>query len=173
MTTLTVLCEGATEKNFVVKTLSPHLKNRNVFVKPIDLGGNISVRKLHNQINSTLKSGRGHEYVTTMIDLYGLGKFPGNEARPNETARVRVVRIQDALFDEFPNPNFIPYIQLHEFEALVLVDTEKIRVAFPDGEAETGIAVLNKSIGDTEPELVNESVDTAPSIMTPRIRTAT
>lgn len=66
-----------------------------------------------------------------MLDLYALGHFPGNEHQSSEHVRTRVKRIEQSLLDKFPNPNFIPYIQLHEFEALVLVDPEKISVAFP------------------------------------------
>lgn len=98
-----------------------------------------------------------------MIDLYRLGKLPGNTRIADEHPRDCARRIQSALFDKFPNPNFIPYIELHEFEALVLVDVNKIAVAFPDGEATEGIRTLKLSIGDAEPELVDEGLDTAPS----------
>ena len=98
-----------------------------------------------------------------MLDLYRLGKFPGNAPEPKEDVRARVKRIQRLLFDAFPNPNFIPYIQLHEFEALVLVDISKIPVAFPDGEADKCTSKLKTSIGQTEPELVNDGPNTAPS----------
>lgn len=163
MVTLTILCEGATEKNFVVLTLAPHLKNFNVFAKPVNLGGTQNLKGLHIQINSSLRSRRDHEYITTMLDLYGLGKLPGNTPKPGETARKRVERIENSLFEEFPYPNFVPYIQLHEFEALVLVDIDKILTAFPDGEVDRGIIALKASVGTTEPEMVNEHPDSAPS----------
>jgi hypothetical protein len=161
--TLTILCEGATERNFVVKTLAPHLRRRNIFAKPIDLGGTPTMASLHSQVNNALQSRRIHEFVSTMLDLYRLGNFPGNEPLVGEPVRVRVKRIEESLFKKFPNPNFIPYIQLHEFEALVLVDVDKIPVAFPDGEADNAIQVLKTSIGDAEPELINELPNTTPS----------
>ncbi|CAN5533160.1 DUF4276 family protein [soil metagenome] len=163
MVTVTILCEGATERNFVVTTLAPHLRKRNIFAKPIDLGGTPTVGSLHGQVNNALHSRRNHEYVSTMLDLYRLGNFPGNEPQAGEHVRGRVQRIEQSLFEKFPNPNFLPYIQLHEFEALVLVDVDKIPVAFPDGEADHAIKGLKASIGNTEPELINEHANTAPS----------
>lgn len=70
---LTILCEGATERNFVVQTLRPYLREFKVFVKPIDLGGSQSISSFKKQVNNALQTRRQHEYVTTMIDLYGLG----------------------------------------------------------------------------------------------------
>src|SRR5437879_3188755 len=106
MLTLTLLCEGATERNFVVKTLTPHLRRLNIHAKPISLGGTPTLVGLHNQINSALSSRRSHEFVSTMLDLYRLGNFPGNEARPGEPVRLRVSRVEDLLCKRFPNPNF-------------------------------------------------------------------
>ncbi len=163
MVSLTVLCEGATEQKFIATTLAPHLKMRDVFAKPINLGGTPTLAALHKQIDSALRSRRSHEYVTTMLDLYRLGNLPGNDRRSGESMRERISRIEHSLLEAFPNPNFIPYIQLHEFESLVLVDVDKIPMAFPDGEADNKITSLKKSIGDTEPELVNEQPDSAPS----------
>ena len=163
MPSVTILCEGATEQNFVVKTLVPHLRNRNIFAKAINLRGTQTVASLHVQVNNALQSRRDHEYVSTMLDLYRLGHFPGNEARPGENVRIRVKRIEDDLFEKFPNPNFIPYIQLHEFEALVLVDADIIPVAFPDGEADGAIEALKRSYRGMEPELINENPNSAPS----------
>jgi hypothetical protein len=163
MVTLTILCEGATERNFVTKTLSQHLRRANIFVKPIDLGGTPTVAALHDQINSALRSRRDHEYVSMMVDLYRLGRFPGNKPVAGESARSRVKRIERSLSTKFPNPNFIPYIQLHEFEALVLVDVERIPIAFPDGEADRAIIKLKADIGESEPELVDDHPNTSPS----------
>ena len=160
---LTVLCKGATERNFVVKTLAPHLRLRSVVAKPVDLGGTPSMASLHNQINNALADRRDHVFVTTMLDLYRLGNFPGNEAQTGEHVRTRIARIESALSARFANPNFIPYIQLHEFEALIFVDVEKIPIAFPDGEADHAVAKLKSLVGDIEPELINERPNHAPS----------
>lgn len=163
MATLTVLCEGATEQNFVHRVLKTHLIAMNTYPAPVDLGGRPTLSNLHRQINDALQSRRSHEYVTTMLDLYQLGGYPGNQPNGAEPVRDRVKRIEQQLFELYPNPNFIPYIQMHEFEALIFADVDKIRTAFPDGEADSGIPTLRSGAAGIEPELIDEGVDTAPS----------
>jgi hypothetical protein len=53
--------------------------------------------------------------------------------------------------------------RFHEFEALVLVDVNKIPEVFPDGEADRAVSILKQSIGNAEPELIDDGPDTAPS----------
>ena len=47
----------------------------------------------------------------------------------------RVHRIESEMAERLPNPRFIPYVQVHEFEALVFVDLNQLVKPFPDGEA--------------------------------------
>lgn len=61
------------------------------------------------------------------------------------------------------SPRFLPYIQVHEFEALVLVDVSYLPAQFPDGEADGAPDKLRSLIGDTPPELVDDGARTAPS----------
>ena len=64
---------------------------------------------------------------TTMFDLYRLpNNFPSYETSSsiqNPYQRVRI--LEDALRTDLSDPRFIPYIQLHEFESLLLSDPEK------------------------------------------------
>lgn len=160
--TLTILCEGATERNFVVATLAPYLREKSIFAKPVNLGGTPNLSHLHRQINYALRSRRTHEHVSTMLDLYALGRLPGNEVREGEGPRDRVRRIEQELWKKFPTSNFIPYIQLHEFEALIFVDIAKIVEAFPDGEAEDAVDPLLRQMEGLEPELINCGESTHP-----------
>jgi hypothetical protein len=165
--TLRVLCEGLTESNFVSQVLMPHLRQRLVFPKAEPLRprmyGVVSFEKLRNAIKYDVGRSGEHEYVTTMIDLYKIGRYPGVERLPNETPIDRVRRIEHRMAEALPNPRFIPYVQLHEFETLVLVDPDRIPDQFPDGEAAGAPARLRAEIGDAEPELVNDGEQTAPS----------
>lgn len=165
--TLRVLCEGQTEQNFVAQVLGPHLKEFQVFAKPEFLiprrGGIVPFDTLRRAIKRDLGRSRSHEYLTTMIDLYGLGSYPGSDKQPAETVAVRVARIEAEMAEQLPNPRFIPYIQVHEFEALVLVDLNQIPSQFPDGEAKGAPERLRMSIGNTPPEDVDDGAQTAPS----------
>jgi len=166
-TTLRILCEGPTEVNFVSQVLGPHLSGLSVFAKPEPLRkgyfGIVSFDKLRRAVKADIGRSRAHEYVTTMIDLYGLGDYPGVEPRGGENARERVARIEREMAEELPSPRFLPYVQLHEFESLVLADVDRIPAEFPDGEADHAPEQLRASIGDIEPELVDDGHDSAPS----------
>jgi hypothetical protein len=165
--TLRVLCEGPTERNFVTRVLQPHLAQIHVYVKPESLlpgqYGIVGWEKVRNAIKADVGRSRSHEFVTTMIDLYKIGKYPGVEKLPGESPYDRAKRIEDKLRQELPNERFIPYVQVHEFEALVLVDCSLLPSQFPDGEAKGAPAKLTASIGDMLPELVNDDEQTAPS----------
>lgn len=98
-----------------------------------------------------------------MIDLYGLSHFPGDEKKHGESVIDRVVRIEAKMSEALPNDRFIPYIQLHEFEALVFVDLDALPPEFPDGEADGAPARLKHEVGSAAPEDIDDGELTAPS----------
>ena len=61
-----------------------------------------------------------------MVDLYSLPTdFPGYEdamklSDPHEQA----AHLEKALANELDDPRFVPYLQVHEFEALVLANPD-------------------------------------------------
>ncbi len=57
--------------------------------------------------------------------------------------------------------SFIPYVQLHEFEAFLLVEPDRLLGMYP--EKGNAVSHLKKEIGTMEPKTVNEAPDTAPS----------
>ena len=171
--TLRVLCEGPTESNFVTQVLGPYLRARNVFAKPEPLRpgrplhpgryGIVSYDRLRKAIQADIGRSRSHEFVTTMIDLYKIGNYPGADKVPGEAVMERVRRIEDGMAENLPNSRFIPYVQVHEFEAFVFVDLERLREQFPDGEADGAARRLRLSIGSLAPEEVDDGEQTAPS----------
>ena len=58
-------------------------------------------------------------------------------------------------------PNFIPYIQLHEFESLILADPAKLDWEYLEHDQPIGNLV--KMVGSQNPELINDGRETAPS----------
>ena len=76
--------------------------------------------------------------VTTMIDFYGLaGKgFPGWDDRPKETCYRQVEYVETALARYVDHPRFLPYLALHEFEAMLFVDLAAILHEFPENPRE-------------------------------------
>jgi len=162
---LVVLCEGLAEQRFTGQVIRPHLRGFGVFAKGQLLtpgGGVVKFRGLRDSVSMVLGTD-GHTRVTTMLDLYRLPRdYPGWEPRAGETGTVRAARIETAMRGEVPEPRFLPYLQVHEFEALVLSDLDALAAHFPkDGQSAAGR--LRKSMANTAPEDINLGQDTAPS----------
>lgn len=104
-----------------------------------------------------------------MFDLYGLPKdFPRlDEIRRASSAAMRIAiaerALEQAILGFSEGRWFIPYVQQHEVEALVLACLEDLgRVLDAKGDLE-GLAALSLELGDTPPEDVNDGEETAPS----------
>lgn len=101
---------------------------------------------------------------TTMCDLYALpNDFPEfEEAQKISDPYERVEQLENALFQDINDSRFIPYIQLHEFEALILSEPIKLEERFPNYQSEVKKLVsLCQSF--ESPELINDGEQTAPS----------
>jgi hypothetical protein len=143
MKRLYLTVEGQTEAAFATATLGPHLANFNVFLNPprftglhrrrrgrIPQGGLLNTfAHALTDMQTWLKQDQSAEArFSMMVDLYKLpADFPGyaaGMAMPN--GRERAVALQQALAQKIADARFVPYLQCHEFEALVLVDPSRI-----------------------------------------------
>ena len=71
-----------------------------------------------------------------MIDLYALPKdFPGRSAQPRNPADPTpyVETLERAFGDDVGDRRFVPYIQLHEFEALLFADGDDEKIVTVHG----------------------------------------
>ena len=127
----------------------------------------MSVIRLNFVISRWMKEQHGSNVrFTTMFDQYGLpGEFPGYatpEAIPDRSQQERAVAVQDAMLNDIGDRRLLPYIQVHEFEALVLADPEQLASQYPEDKA--GVEVLVKMAdGFESPELINGGAETAPA----------
>lgn len=172
--------EGQTEQTFAVKVLRPHLAQFGVYLMgPVcaehsrskgrrQRGGVSRYEPFKRGLLSLLKQhDRPGVTVSTMIDLYSLPKdFPGYAAAEalRVAPRSRVAALEQALArDVCPDPaRFLPYIQLHEYEALLFVDPEEMQYFYP--EHLDALAELRRVAEAHEsPELINDGDATAPS----------
>ncbi len=173
---LNFIVEGQTEEAFVNRTLLPHLADRSVFASARSVmtsrkrgakhkGGLSSYTKAKSDITAWMNEDRNADArFTTMFDLYALPTdFPGyGDARQAQDPYERVRALEDALREDIPDPRFIPYIQLHEFEALLLADPQKLDLQFHDRGA--GIQrLVDMACEYDSPELIDDGFDTAPS----------
>ncbi|MBU1194572.1 MAG: DUF4276 family protein [Proteobacteria bacterium] len=176
MIRLNIVVEGQTEETFINKILGPHLAVFNVFARArcvetgrkrnqIFRGGMISYHKAQKDIQLWMKEDKGDDArFTTMFDFYKLpGDFPGfNKAKQQPDPYRKIEVIEDKLSADIASPRFIPYLQLHEYEALLFSDIEKFHHYYIDHNSQ--LTKLKQDVsGVTNPELINENPDTAPS----------
>ncbi len=182
MPTLYTLVEGQTEERFLIETLAPHLSLRGVFAQPPQLfrtsrhrgrdfrGGVSRYARVKSDIARMVAAKKPGGYVTTMLDYYALPTdFPGwSEAATRPTAIERVEVLEAAFGADVQTLGahlgkgwFIPYIQLHEFEALILVDPSALALEFP--EHTDRIGKLREDIHGLAAEEVDDGYQNAPS----------
>jgi hypothetical protein len=177
MVRVLALVEGKTERLFGQQVIAPHLGYRGVSFHPREIGaaghkGGVgpwprALREIVNLIRQEPGS-----VVTTMFDLYALpNSWPGREesvARglKHDTAVAFIEsKINDAVRAELAGasfePRFVPYLSLHEYEALLFSDPVALAsVTRGPGDAEAFQAVL---AGCGACEKINDHPTTAPS----------
>lgn len=168
------LVEGQTEEVFIKNALNPYLQSKGIFLIPIIIKTKREIRgpvhkggiNSYNQVKRDLQplfNDSSADLVTTMIDYYGLpSDFPGYNQRPNGNCYQRVKFMEEQFKADINKKNFLPYLQLHEFEALVFASEEFIPIAFPNQNHKIQqINRINNSV--KSPEEINENPNTAPS----------
>lgn len=143
MKRLYLTVEGQTEAAFANDVLGPHLSDFGVFLFPARFTGPHGRRRgrvprggmlttfLHvlADMRRWLKEDSSPDArFSMMVDLYSLpADFPGHsEGMKQPSGREKARMLQQALASEMNDDRFIPYLQCHEFEALVLVDPLRI-----------------------------------------------
>ena len=173
---LNFIVEGQTEEAFVKNTLGPQLANRFVHTQVrivetgrkggyIYRGGIASYSQARRDIYLWM-----NEYTdadtrfTTMFDLYALPTdFPAfDDAEQASSPYERVEILERALAADIADRRFIPYIQLHEFESLLLADPSKLAMEFYGYDKQVQRLVSMASEFDS-PELIDRGQNTAPS----------
>jgi len=174
---LVILVEGHSEESFVNNLLCPHLINLDVYPCAIRVetkrngqkGGLVSYIKAKNHLIRLINSKPATFYFSTMFDLYALpNNFPDYEKIQNLRHVDKALTLERALLEDIQKNcenkkiRFIPYIQLHEFEALLLVQPHSFDCFYFDSESK--IEKLNKMVLNfSSPEEINQGHTTAPS----------
>lgn len=175
---LHVLCEGQTEQGFVDEVLRPYLlDNGFASVKSVLVttnkkenvqGGMSSYTHARLDLNlmrlSNPDSSFESYFFTTMFDFYALpNDFPGfEEAKVIIDPYARVNALEQSLSNAVNDNRFIPYIQLHEFEALLFCGIEHIAKMYP--RCKSRCEQLTKDLQKVgNPELIDNCPTTAPS----------
>lgn len=170
--------EGQTEEAFVNDVLAPHLLNHEIYASATIVG------TPKRRGSAPLTKGGGHWprwerdirrvlgeqpqtgfRVTTLFDLYGLPSgFPGlrQHAKDSDTGR-RCDNLEAALARTISDSRLIPYLQRHEYEALVLASLPSLRALLDAKDDVDGLNALEDEIAGVAPEDVDDGKETAPS----------
>ncbi|MBI2807352.1 MAG: DUF4276 family protein [Planctomycetes bacterium] len=178
MARLYVFAEGQTEQTFADTVLKPHLTNHGVYVMgpvlvahakkkgKVHRGGGSRYVPMKNDIQRFLKQEKNADvFFTTMIDLYRIGSdFPG--LAEAEKLRLqpdkRVNALEEAFAKDIGDARFVPFIQLHEYEAYLFSDVTCLALFYDHHENQLGKL---KAIADghSTPEFIDDGPATAPS----------
>lgn len=175
---LFVVVEGQTEQEFIENVLAPWLYGRvtglSIEVRIVETSRDAAGHKRagggrwkhwYKDLSMLLRTQRGSDVrVTTLFDLYGLpGDFPSLvEHRAVADTSHRAQLLETAMAEAVLDERLIPYIQRHEFEALVLASIEQLAGIVDPADAR-GVKRLRELCRHVLPEDVNDGPETAPS----------
>jgi len=178
MARLYLFAEGMTELTFADTVLKPHLANFSVYLhSPILIahakkrgkvhrGGGRKYVPMKNDILRFLAQEKGDDvFFTTMIDLYAIhADFPGltEAGKLCHMPYKRVESLEQSFAKDICDRRFVPYIQLHEYEAVLFTDPTCFGYFYSQHRRQ--ITAL-KAIADdhNSPELINDGPHSAPS----------
>ncbi len=175
--------EGETEESFVNEVLADHLVARGYASVAARLVGNARARShrggirswpaVRNDVVGHLKEDRNC-VATMMVDYYGLPKsgdeaWPGRAAAPSRLFEQRATAVEQALLEDvsegmgrgFDTHRFIPFVLMHEFEALLFSDCVRFAAAIDRRDVIKDLQAVRAQFAT--PEEIDDSPQTAPS----------
>lgn len=169
MKRLFIIVEGQTEELFVEEVIRPYFWSLGLYdVTPVKIqtskgfkGGFVSYQHLRK--NALILLNETNTIVTTLVDFYRIPKSLPNydSCMRNKSATEKVECLEKSMSDDIGLQNrFFPYVQLHEFEALLFSSSIGFDVYFNSDVTE---AVHQVQLQFDNPEDINEGAETAPS----------
>ena len=175
MKRLVIIVEGETEESFVNNILCPYFCSKGLyntiqcFKTKHSHGGISKYSYIKKDILNTLYE--KDVVVSMMIDFYRLPlDFPGfSDLKATQTHKEQASLLETEIKKDLEDTqkhqfdNFIPYIQLHEFEALVFASIKGIDILFEREEMDYK-GLMNVIEEHPNPEEINNHPATAPSM---------
>lgn len=167
-----VVVEGATEERFVSDVLCPELIRVHVLLsarilgKPGHKGGRVNYTRVQKDLLILLKSDPT-AFCTTLLDYYGLeAGFPGDAGASGSDRASKIeagmkLDIVSKAASFRADLRFIPYLQLHEYEALLFSDPKALAESIRAPSLANSLGAIRNQF--PTPEDINDHHDTAPS----------
>lgn len=167
---IVICCEGSTEEAFVARVLAPYLEAeiKDVFVTPHNIKGVSDYKKIREFVSDFCESSP-YALVTTMIDYYGWTKNIPNFVATAGDIYQQADNIESAIEKDlymFGNLDF--NLILHEFEGLLFSDVNAFEGIVGKSQILDLRNILHKA--GSNPELINDNYETAPSRRIERIK---
>ena len=126
-------------------------------------GGIGNWAKVEDELRKLLTESPAWDVVTTFFDFYGFPKqIPGMAPCTSTDPYEQVAHMERAMAQAIGDPRFVPHLILHETEALVFAAAHHLGACLDRPQLAADLA---KQLADAggNPELVNDSLETAPS----------
>lgn len=180
MPRLLVHVEGRTEEEFVWDLLREHLGGHGYSSVSARLLGNArqrdrrgGIRKwegIRGQIARHLSEDRG-SIAALMVDYYALPEdwpslkdsraIPAVERKAEHIESALVASLAQVMGERFHARRFVPLVMMHEFEALLFSEPEKLAASLYSPGLASAFALIRS--GFNSPEEINDHYETAPS----------
>ena len=183
MIELAAIVEGQTEQTFVQDHLAAHLTGLGIAIwarlpgRAVRRGGVRPWESVRGDILRTLRERRGR-ICTTMFDFYAMPPdWPGRADASGMPLENKGSHVEQAILDDlaehagddFRPELFIPYVQVHEFEALLFANVatmaETLAPVCPTGAEHLGrqFQAILDAAGEGGAEAINDGRETCPS----------
>ena len=163
------LVEGDTEETFVNRVLRSHFFPLGINPHPQKLGkpghysGIVEYPRARDEILTTLRQG-SVSFCTTMVDYYAMpSSWPGRQTAAGSPVPIELAILADISAEmgrDFNPVRFIPYVQMHEFEALLFSDP-KVLASHLGLADESQVQGIRDQFAN--PEEIDDDPRTAPS----------
>ena len=173
MSNIKILVEGPTEILFVNEVLKLHLYERGIYIKPFlfqKAGGVPKYSISQKQILNTIRSDPSC-FCTTMVDFYGMPtNWPGREqanrcqgcAEKADMVEGGILKdITGHLGNSFNPLRIVPYVQMHEFEALLFSSPATLAESLGIEKSIPAFMAIRNEFSN--PEEINDNYDKCPS----------
>ena len=168
---LYIIVEGQTEQEFVKTVLLPYFQTRGIYnVQPILIhtsksgkGGFVNYTHLKKDIKRLLTETSSRDIVvSTFVDFFRIpNNVPGWDLAVTKNSHSKQAdTIQAAIGNDISDCRFVPYIQLHEFEALLFSNSRGFAEYFDEAQCQQTLKIIEEF---PNPEDINNNPSTAPS----------